>query len=306
MLSPRGYGRATADDLQPPRAALRDARAAPRSRSPPTSRSSRSVPGRSTSSRSRSSSRCCSPRCSPARCAPRPLLLARYYVLMNASLAAGLWDYLRHGTPPAGRPPRARGDPSRVRRRRVAALALVLSAPPCSPPRSRSGSSRAGPRSTASAASGCDGAQFDVLKLRTMVAGAEHDRRRARRRRGRRAHHARRRAAAPHLARRAAQPAERAARRDVADRPAPDAARAGRAVHRAPARPARGQARDHRLGAGQRPRLAAVVRAHRARPLLHRAPLAALDLRILARTPLLVLGGGGLYKGAAGGWEGEL
>ena len=32
----------------------------------------------------------------------------------------------------------------------------------------------------------------------------------------------------------------------------------------------------------------------------------ALDLRILARTPVLVLGGGGLYKGAAGGWEGEL
>jgi lipopolysaccharide/colanic/teichoic acid biosynthesis glycosyltransferase len=36
----------------------------------------------------------------------------------------------------------------------------------------------------------------------------------------------------------------------------------------------------------------------------HRTPL--LDLRILARTPLLVLGGGGLYKGAAGGWEGDL
>jgi lipopolysaccharide/colanic/teichoic acid biosynthesis glycosyltransferase len=31
-----------------------------------------------------------------------------------------------------------------------------------------------------------------------------------------------------------------------------------------------------------------------------------LDLRILLRTPALVLGGGGLYKGASGGWEGEL
>ena len=31
--------------------------------------------------------------------APRPLLLARYYVLTTASLAAGLYDYLRHGTP---------------------------------------------------------------------------------------------------------------------------------------------------------------------------------------------------------------
>ena len=29
----------------------------------------------------------------------RPLLLARYYVLTTASLAAGLYDYLRHGTP---------------------------------------------------------------------------------------------------------------------------------------------------------------------------------------------------------------
>jgi lipopolysaccharide/colanic/teichoic acid biosynthesis glycosyltransferase len=32
----------------------------------------------------------------------------------------------------------------------------------------------------------------------------------------------------------------------------------------------------------------------------------ALDLKILARTPALVLGGGGLYKGASGGWEGRL
>ena len=34
-----------------------------------------------------------------ARLRLRPLLLARYYLLMNAALAAGLWDYLRHGTP---------------------------------------------------------------------------------------------------------------------------------------------------------------------------------------------------------------
>jgi lipopolysaccharide/colanic/teichoic acid biosynthesis glycosyltransferase len=36
----------------------------------------------------------------------------------------------------------------------------------------------------------------------------------------------------------------------------------------------------------------------------HRSLL--LDLKILLRTPALVLGGGGLYKGQAGGWEGEL
>jgi hypothetical protein len=28
----------------------------------------------------------------------RPLLIARYYVLTTASLAAGLWDWLKHGT----------------------------------------------------------------------------------------------------------------------------------------------------------------------------------------------------------------
>ena len=28
----------------------------------------------------------------------RPLLIARYYVLTTASLAAGMWDWLRHGT----------------------------------------------------------------------------------------------------------------------------------------------------------------------------------------------------------------
>ena len=28
----------------------------------------------------------------------RPLLIARYYVLTTASPAAGLWDWLRHGT----------------------------------------------------------------------------------------------------------------------------------------------------------------------------------------------------------------
>jgi lipopolysaccharide/colanic/teichoic acid biosynthesis glycosyltransferase len=32
----------------------------------------------------------------------------------------------------------------------------------------------------------------------------------------------------------------------------------------------------------------------------------ALDLRILGRTLVMVLGGSGLYKGQAGGWEGEL
>jgi cellulose synthase/poly-beta-1,6-N-acetylglucosamine synthase-like glycosyltransferase len=34
----------------------------------------------------------------------RPLLIARYYVLTTASLAAGLWDWLRHGTPAGWEP----------------------------------------------------------------------------------------------------------------------------------------------------------------------------------------------------------
>jgi cellulose synthase/poly-beta-1,6-N-acetylglucosamine synthase-like glycosyltransferase len=35
----------------------------------------------------------------------RPLLIARYYVLTTASVAAGLYDYLRHGTPAGWAPP---------------------------------------------------------------------------------------------------------------------------------------------------------------------------------------------------------
>jgi len=34
----------------------------------------------------------------------RPLLVARYYVLSTASVAAGLWDHLRHGTPAGWEP----------------------------------------------------------------------------------------------------------------------------------------------------------------------------------------------------------
>jgi hypothetical protein len=34
----------------------------------------------------------------------RPLLIARYYVLTTASLAAGLWDWLAHGTPAGWEP----------------------------------------------------------------------------------------------------------------------------------------------------------------------------------------------------------
>ena len=146
---------------------------------------------------------------------------------------------------------------------------------------------------------GRDGQPFDMLKLRTMVDGAEHigaglavnenDARITRVGR----------AAAADLAGRAPEPAERAARGDVADRPAPDAAGAGRAVHRAPARAPCDPARDHGLGAGQRPRVAAVERSGSSSTcyyIEHRS--LALDLQILWRTPAMVLGGGGSLQGA--------
>ena len=40
-----------------------------------------------------------------ARVRARPLLVARYYVLTTASVAAGLYDHLRHGTPAGWAPP---------------------------------------------------------------------------------------------------------------------------------------------------------------------------------------------------------
>ena len=58
----------------------------------------RSAPGRCTRSRSRCSSRCCSAPLLAGALRARPLLIARYYVLTTASPAAGLWDWLRHGT----------------------------------------------------------------------------------------------------------------------------------------------------------------------------------------------------------------
>ena len=78
---------------------------------------------------------------------------------------------------------------------------------------------------------------------------------------------------APLLARRAAQPGQRAARRDGDRRPAADPPGPGRRLHAASAPPARGQARADRLGAGQRPRRDPLGGADRARRLVRRAPL---------------------------------
>ena len=71
---------------------------------------------------------------------------------------------------------------------------------------------------------GKDGHDFEVIKLRTMVSGAEHIGAGMAVDAGRRPDHPRRRAAAPDVDRRAAEPDQRAARRDVPGRPAADAA----------------------------------------------------------------------------------
>ena len=98
----------------------------------------------------------CSRRPPPAAASARGrCCVARYYVLTNVAVAAGLWDHLRHGTPAGwdaagghalmGRRPlrrRGRGAPRSRRPRRC-----------CSPRSSPSASSRPGARSTASAGS---------------------------------------------------------------------------------------------------------------------------------------------------------
>ena len=151
------------------------------------------------------------------------------------------------------------------------------------------------------------GRPFDVLKLRTMVDGAEHigaglavnesDPRITR------VGAVLRRTSLDELP----EPAQRPAGRDVADRPAPDPAVPGRR-----STPPRQRGRlairpgHHGLGAGQRPGEPALAGADRARPVLHRTPLAARSTADPVAHGAMVLGGSDLYKGAAGGWEGEL
>ena len=123
---------------------------------------------------------------------------------------------------------------------------------------------------------GKDGVEFELLKLRTMVVGAETTGRGLR---------------PSTRATRASRGPGTLLRRLSIDElpqlwnvirgdmsvigPRPTLALPGRALHGAPAAPPRGQAGPDRLGAGARSRTAAVGRAHRARRLVRRAPLAA-------------------------------
>ena len=148
---------------------------------------------------------------------------------------------------------------------------------------------------------GRGGREFELLKLRTMVVGAETIGAGLRGRPGRPAHHANGTRSPPALDRRAAAALERAARRDGSGRAATDPRLPGRAVHAAAAPPPRREARDHRLGAGERPRRARLGRPDRARRLVRRAPVSLARPQILARTPFALFGG--TYKGQTGGWK---
>ena len=176
--------------------------------------------------------------------------------------------------PRRGRRRRARGEP-RCSTSRSPALGLAVTSPLLAARALAIKLEDGGPVLYRQTRVGKDGEDFELLKLRTMVVGAEKKGAGLRGRRGRQPHHARRAAPAPDLARRAAAALERRARRDEPDRAAADAALPGREVHRAPAPAARRAAGAHRLGAGPRPRDAAVGRADRARRLVRRAPLAA-------------------------------
>ena len=229
----------------------------------------------------------------------RPLL--RAHATRRSPL--GLFDWLRTGTAAGWETPEGTRDAARrstspvsrlgrwcvlrVRSSLLAMLAIRLESP--------------GPPIYRQRRVGQDGAPFDMLKLRTMVSGAEHMGAGLAVNEG-----------DPRITRVGA-----FLRRFSIDElpnlvnvlrgemsivgPRPTDPGPGRPVHRPPARPPRGQAGHHGLGADQRPHVAAVGRADRARPLVRRAPHAARSTCvILWQTVRLLVTGDGLYKGATG------
>ena len=277
MLSPRGYRPLYAlADLLPPRAALRHA-------VPPPDRARRQrrrccAAGRVyVARRSLPSSRCSPRRCSAARhplaAAPaRPLLRARHGLARRRALV----DWLRTGTPAGVGEGRGHAVTRALDVLVARARARAHRAAARRSPLSRSGSSRTGRPIYRQRRVGRDGEPFEMLKLRTMVSGAEQHRRRASR---------------STTATRASPASARscAASRSTSCRTSStccaarcrSSARARRSRRRSTSTPPRQrrrlevQAGHHRLGAGERPRVAAVARADRARRLVRRPPLAA-------------------------------
>ena len=96
LLSPRGYGPLYGLMIVSHRVLRYARRRCTCSRSPARCRSRG---GPSTARPSRPTRRCWRRRWRAVAVRWRPLLLARYYVLTTAALAAGLYDHLRHGTP---------------------------------------------------------------------------------------------------------------------------------------------------------------------------------------------------------------
>ena len=199
--------------------------------------------------------------------------LARYYVYVTWATAQALWNYLRRG--------RARRLGSRcdaVNRAAdiaLAGLGLAVTSPLLAAAAVAIKLEDGGPILYRQTRVGQDGRDFEVLKLRSMVVGAERqgagyavDRGDSRITRVGRLR-------PPDLDRRAPAALERRPGRHVRDRPSPHAPVPGRAVRRAAAPEARRAAGPDRLGAGARARQPPVGRSDRARRLVRRAPLGA-------------------------------
>ena len=225
--------------------------------------------------------------------------IARYYVLVTWATVAALATTCVAESRRRGRRPKAHGE-TRARRRRVGLMLLVASP-------LLAGSAAAivlddrGPVLYRQRRVGKEGVEFELLKLRTMVVGAETMGAGLRRERGGSENHeCRPRSPAP-VSGRAAAALECLARRHEPDRAASDARVPGGALHAAPAPPARGQAG-----------ITGWAQVHgRARlPWDERIELDVwyvenrsfwLDLKILAKTPVALFAG--TYKGATGGWR---